>query len=674
MASTEAVTRPTFDLSFEGGETTLSVRRVAVHDGVSELFTAAVWARSPKPDVDIDAIVGKKASLSLVARTSDTTTRKWQGVCCFMEQVQAEPTGLSTYFLRIVPELWLLTQRRGHRIYQHLSIPDIVKALLGEWGVTASWQIDAASYPKLEYKVQWGESDYAFVSRLLEEAGIAFCFPDEGGGGTKLTMSDKLQAGPPRPGGPILYTDNPNLIAQKEYVQHVRLGHEVRPGASTIRDYDFRNPPYALFGKAAPQAPAPEDKYEQYRYDPGAFLVLGSGGGTPVADDKGPYRRDQTYGDDLATRVLAATRADKRHVRFDANVVDLWAGRVFQIDQHPHPELAQKLLVTESDIEGAVDEESNIGGRAVFADPAVPYRPPLRTPKPTCYGLQSATVVGPAGEEIHTDEFGRVRVQFPWDREGKSDDKSSCWMRVSQGWAGTSYGSFTIPRVGQEVLVAFLDGDPDVPIIAGRVHDAKQPVPYKLPDNKTVSTWKSSSSPGGDGYNEIKYEDKAGHELVYVQAQRDMNQLVKRDEVERTLRNKLTTVVGTEDVVVKGVRKQLVESADHLHVKADQMIKVDGALSLTVGADQQEKVGGSHALSAGQQIHVKAGTTMVVEAGARLTLKGPGGFIDIHAGGIDIVGVVVKINSGGSAGVGQGSNPTAPQDAQEAQPKDTPSA
>jgi type VI secretion system secreted protein VgrG len=661
-----------YELSFEGGETSLSVRRLAVHDAVSELFVASVWARSPRPDIDIESIVGKSASLRILARAQDTNARLWQGVCCFMEQVQAEPTGLSTYFLRIVPQLWLTTQRRGHRIYQHLSIPDIVGALLGEWGIAPAWQL-SGSYPKLEYKVQYGESDYAFVSRLLEEAGIAFSFPDEGGSGTKLTLGDQLHAGPPRPGPPIPYTDNPNQTAQKEYVQHVRLGHEVRPGASTYRDYDFRNPPYPLFGKATPKAPAPEDAYEQYRYDPGAFLVESAGGGTPFADDKGVYRRDEKYGTDLSTRVLGAIRADKRHVRFDANVVDLWAGRVFSIDQHPHPELAQKLLVTEFDVAVAVDEEWHITGRAYFADPATPYRPPLKTPKPTCYALQSATVVGPPGEEIHTDELGRVRVQFPWDREGHYDDDSSCWMRVSQGWAGASYSMFTLPRVGQEVLVAFLDGDPDVPIVAGRVHNANEPVPYKLPDNKTVSTWKSSSSPGGGGYNEIKYEDKAGLELVYVQAQRDLNQLVKRDEVERTLRNKLTTVAGTEDVVVKGERKAHVLSADHLHVEMDRMEKVDGTVSLTIGVDQQEKVGENHALEAGQQIHVKAGTTMVVEAGARLTLKGPGGFIDIHAAGIDIVGLVVKINSGGSPGVGLGAHPTAPLDAEEAQPKDTPS-
>ncbi|MFT3771550.1 MAG: type VI secretion system tip protein TssI/VgrG [Minicystis sp.] len=668
----------TFELWFERGEKTLEVRQFSVHEAISELFTVSVLARSRLPGIDLEAIVGKRASLHVTAGTAHVhrlNARLWKGVCSAVEQVNALPpeqTGLSTYQLQIVPELWLLTQRRGHRIYQRLSIPDIVDALLGEWGIAPVWQIDRAAYPKLEYKVQHGESDYDFFSRLLEEVGIAFTFPDGEGSETKLTLGDKLHAAPPRPGLPIPFGDNANRSAQRELVEDVRLLHQVRPGAATFRDYDFRKPQYPLYGKS-PSAPAPEDKYEQYHYDAGAFLVESPrGGDTPVADDKGVYRREEKHGTELATRVLASHRADKRTVAFNTNVIDLAPGVIFAVDGHPHPEIqSAKLLVAQRSVSGAPGEAFEMSGVAVFADPAAPYRPPRKTPKPHAHGMMSATVVGPPGEEIHVDEFGRVRVQFPWDREGRSDDFSSCWMRVSQGWAGTGYGMFMIPRVGQEVLVAFLDGDPDVPIVAGRVFNGKELVPYKLPDNKTVSTWKSSSSPGGGGYNEIKYEDKAGLELVYVQAQRDLHQLVKRDEVERTRRNKLSTVEGTEDVVVKGARRQLVESADHLHVKMDQRRSVDGTMSLVVKVDRQETVGKDYALDAGSEIHLKAGMTMVLESGVRLTLKSSGGFIDIHPGGIDIVGNVVRVNSGGEAGDGKGAHPEPPLDALEARPSDT---
>ncbi len=321
--------------------------------------------------------------------------------------------------------------------------------------------------------------------------------------------------------------------------------------------------------------------------------------------------------------------------------------------------------------------------------------------------MQSAIVTGPPGEEIHTDEHGRVRVQFPWDREGKFDDDSSCWIRVSQGWAGTGFGMINLPRVGQEVLVGFLDGDPDQPVVVGRVFNAIEQVPYKLPDNKTVSGWKTNSSPGGGGYNEIKLGGQARalegphlhpgpaqpatsssrttrrspsattgrssssstswrppaqpHRGHRRQPHRDhganrvpsiggnRQKLIQNDETERTQRHHHGTVAGNQDLVVKLTKKELVLGNDHLHVKTDRMQKVDGTTSLTVGVDQEEKVGNKHALEAGKEIHLKAGQTLVIEAGSRLTVKGPGGFIDIHSGGIDIVGTLVKINSGGSA-------------------------
>lgn len=665
----------TIELSIALQDPSISVRHFSVHEAISELFAVSVLFRSRLPDIDLESVAGMDAALRIVAGTAhvqDLGARSWQGICCSVEQVQAEPTGLSTYHLTIVPRLWLLTQRTGHRIYQHLSIPDIVDGLLGEWKIVPTWAIQRALYPKLEYRVQYGETDYVFLCRLLEEAGIAFTFPDEGGTGMVLSLSDNLQASTAR--RPIPFVDNPNRSAQQELVTQVRLGRDVRPGAVTIRDHNFRNPAYPLFGKAPP-APAPEAAYEQYHYAPGAFLVESTGGGTPFADDKGVYRHDERYGTDLSTRVLASMRADRRRLSFETSVFDLAPGKVFTIEQHPHPLLgpASRLLVSEQTIHGAHGEEWHVSANALFVVPTEPYRPPRKTPKPRCLGAQCAVVVGPPGKEIHTDELGRVRVQFPWDREGTLDDNSSCWMRVSQGWAGSGYGMFMLPRVGQEVLVAFLDGDPDQPIVAGRVFNGAQQVPYKLPDLETVSTWKSSSTPGGAGYNEIKYDDKAGMELVYVQAQRDYHQLVKRDEVERTMRNKLSTVAGDEDSVVKGTRRHLVEMAEHTHVKLDSLQKVDGSLSLSVGMSQEEKVGMDHALDAGNAIHIKAGTTLVLEAGARLTVKGPGGFIDIHPAGIDIVGLLVKINSGGAAGVGSGSAPATPADAVEAQPKDTPS-
>lgn len=668
---------PLLQLSFASGESTLSVRRFSVRESVSSLFTVDVMARSPDPSIDLEALVGKPASFRLVSGYKFAAlggARYWSGICNHAELVkgvtpQAGEKPLSTYYLRIVPQLWLLTQRRNYRIYQHLSIPEIVDKLLGEWNVQPAWKANRGACPKLEYKVQYGEDDYTFLCRLLEEAGIAFTFPDDDSKGSIVTFADELHKNSPRGAPPIHYVDDPSQAAEMEFVNEVRLFHDVEPGAFTIRDFDFRNPAFKLFGEA-PKAAAPEHFYEQYHYLPGGMLVEGGqGGGTPVADDKSVARRVQDYGKARAVRSLEGERVGKRGLEFSTNVVDLWPGLVFTIENHPHAEVGEKLLVTQFALDGAPGAEWACSGKAVFA--ADPHKPALRTPKPSVHGVQTAIVVGKPGQEIYTDEFGRVRVQFPWDREGKHDDNSSCWIRVSQGWAGTGFGMINIPRIGQEVLVGFVNGDPDQPIVVGRVYNAVEQVPYKLPDNKTVSGWKTNSSLGGDGYNEIKLEDNKGLELVYIQAQRNLDKLVKNDETERTLRHHKQTIVGNQDLVVKTNKRELVEGNDHLHVKSDRMQKVDGITSLTVGVDQEEKVGNNHALEAGQEIHLKAGARVVIEAGTRLTIKGPGGFVDIHAGGVDIVGTLVKINSGGSAGPGKGASPKAAEDAEEAQPRDT---
>jgi len=717
---------PILELSFESGEDSLEVRRFSVHEAVSSLFTASVWARSRFPNLDLESLVGKGASLRVASSYKWARlggARLWTGVCSYIEQVQAEPTGLSTYSMRIVPKVWLLTQRRNYRIFQHLSIPDIVDKLLAEWAIEPAWKVDRGKYPKLEYKVQYGESDYAFMSRLLEEAGIAFTFPDDDAKGSIITFSDALQTNDPRPTPPLPFMDNPNESAEQEYVTKVRIAHEVKPGAHTIRDYDFRNPGFPLFGEGF-KAPAPEDKYEQYHYQPGALLVeTGKGGDTPVADDKGIARYDQKFGHDRADRTLWGERVDKRGVVFETNTIDLWPGMVFSIGNHPHPELVEttRLLMLEFHVEGSHGEEWHMNGRAVFTD--VPYRPPQQTQKPQVYSVQSAKVVGPKGQEIHTDEFGRVRVQFPWDREGTEDDNSSCWIRVSQGWAGTGYGMIVIPRIGQEVLVGFLEGDPDQPIIVGRVFNATEQVPYKLPDHKTRSTWKSDSSLGSNGFNEIMFEDLKQKELIYVQAQKNLRKLVKNDETitighdrqklvvhneiettgmnrtevtganrtEITGANRVTIVGGLcdklvaanetektdgnlklyvgedQDIVVKHMHRERVEGDSHLHVQGKRNQRIDGTQSLTIGKDQFEKVGKNHALAAGKEIHLKAGSALVIEAVQDLTLKGPGGFIRIDASGVTISGTVVKINSGGSAGSGSGTHPEEPVEAIEAE-------
>src|SRR6185503_3472935 len=311
------------ELSFQSGETSLSVRRFSIHEAVSTLFTASVWARSENPAIDISAIVGQTAGfriMSAYVNVLNIGSRVWSGICTYMEQTHAEHRGnkvQSTYYLRIVPVLYHLDQRRNYRIFQHLSAPDIIDKLLDEWGIKHIWKIDRGQYPKLEFKVQYGETDFHFMNRILEEAGIAYVFPDDAGSNSVITFNDALHKGPQRAGPAVVYEHNPTQEAEREFVSQVQLVREVRPGAFTLRDYDFRKPSFELFGEA-PKAGGLEDRYEQYHYIPGGFFVeTGAGGDTPVADDKGVARHDQPAGQKRATRGLESARADRVGVAFE---------------------------------------------------------------------------------------------------------------------------------------------------------------------------------------------------------------------------------------------------------------------------------------------------------------------------------------------------------------------
>jgi type VI secretion system secreted protein VgrG len=604
------------ELSFECKEDTLSVRSFTVHEGLSKLFEVSIVARSPNEDVDLDAIVGKSAGFLMMGGTM--VPHAWTGVVSHMEQVEVEAPrpgamGLSTYALRIVPSMWLLTQRRENRIFQHMTVPAIVEKILGEYGIKPQKKL-AEAHPEHEYRVQYGETDFAFVSRLLEEEGISFYFVQvsgEQGIKSELVLNDRPHANDAR--GPLRYVDHPNEAAKKEFITNVHVGHGVRPGRFTIRDFDFTKPDFVLLGNAE-KAKAPEDFYEQYLYEHGAFV-----------DDKAGKTR--------ADIALQAQRRTKRVVTYEGNAFDLAPGVVFPMDGHPRADLApsKKLLVLDTTTRGTATGEWTMSGSAAFA--AEPHRPAQSTQKPTISGVQSAVVVGPKGEEIHTDEHGRVRVQFHWDRDGKFDDKSSCWIRVSQGWAGAAYGMMTIPRIGQEVLVSFWEGNPDEPVIVGRVYNNKNRVPYKLPDEKTKSTWKSDSSPNSSGFNEIMFEDKKGQELVFVQAQKDLSKLVKHDETERTGATR-TIVVGKDrssivaavDTTLVGEKYQLVivkpkelniakMAEPEVEAKETMIEVVDQRITMTTGKATVELDGDTITLKADGNIKIKAGSDVVVHGG-----------------------------------------------------------
>ncbi|WP_245678245.1 type VI secretion system Vgr family protein [Chondromyces crocatus] len=558
----------------------LDVRHFSVHERISSLFEATVVVMSGNAAIDFDAVVGQPAGLSLRAGSQ---VRTWAGICSQLHQVGVEEEGLSTYQITLVPDLWLATQRRNYRIFQQLSEPDIVLQLLAEWGIEPEVRLTGV-YKKRKYRVQYAESDYAFMSRMLEDAGISFYFaPIEGG--TRLVLSDAPHFATPRQ-SKLPFKDDISMESG-EYATRLRIGQRVRPGRYTMRDHDYRrassNQPLSSAEAANVSI---EKRLERFHYTPGAFLFgTDRGDDTPSADDRGKARTDEGEAALLSQKRLEAKRASAKTCTFDTNAPDLAPGMVLSLLDHPRPDLGpdRRLLVVEMTHSGTFSSAWSHACEVRSAD--VPFRPALTTPRPKAIGVESATVVGPAGEEIHTDEFGRVRVHFHWDRESAMDDRSSCWIHVSQPWGGAGFGGTNLPRVGQEVLVEFLGGDPDRPVIVGRLYTNLQKVPYKLPENKTQSGWKSNSTGKTGGYNELMFEDASGSELLRMQAERDLKKLVKNDE-SVTIGNDRTKEVGHDDLlrVVNDRSRQ---------VGNDESITIGSNRSKTVGGDEDAQVGGN---------------------------------------------------------------------------------
>ncbi|WP_438007451.1 type VI secretion system tip protein TssI/VgrG [Sorangium sp. So ce321] len=584
----------------------LDVRRFQVTERMSSLFEVQIVAVSDNPDIDFEAVIGQPMAFTAHANR----TRVWSGLCSHLQQVAVEERHLSTYELTLVPRLWLATQRRNHRMFQHKSEVDIALQLLGEWGISPTRRL-ASEYKKRKYRVQYGESDYTFISRMLEDAGVSFYF--DSGGESQLVLDDRPQANAARV--PIAYRDHPT-DADREHVTKVVVGRRLRPGKYTVRDHDYRRPAnYKLLATAAGAGPV-EDQLERFHYVPGAFLFESQKGeSSPTADEQGKYRADESEGEALAQRRLEAKRASAREIGFKTNVIDPAPGAVLSFLEHPKSELGpdKKLLVLESRLSGEVPAVWEHSCVAVSAD--APYRPSLRTRKPRTQGVESATVVGPPGEEIHVDEFGRVRVHFHWDRESKMNNDSSCWIHVSQPWGGAGFGGTNLPRIGQEVIVDFLGGDPDRPIIVGRVYTNLQKTPYSLPMNKTQSGLKSSSSPSTDGYNEIMFEDKAGSELVRMQAEKDLHKLVKNDQETTIGRDRTTGIGNNEDVTVgnnatKNVLNSLREAVGMIRARA-------------VGIDETVQIGRNQTIDVGEKIEITCGKSQfVMDKDGNITLKG----------------------------------------------------
>lgn len=604
------------------GKDKLLLRGLRGEERLSGLFHFTLEMQSEDKSLDFSRIVGKSATVTILL--ADGTCRYVDGIVGRFVQAGGDAR-FYTYLAELHPWLWLLTMSADCRIYQNQSVPDIVTGLFAELGFTAYENNLTGTYAPLEYCVQYNETAFGFVSRLLEDQGIFYFWKHENGKHT-LVLGDAPSAFADCPGAATVDYGSFGNWEQQNLVTACTIEEAVIPGEAAVDDFGFETPSTDLAGSADSKVASNGAKRRLYEY-PGGFTKKDAAEGrAKLRMEEHEAPRQLLRGESFCRAFLPGARTSLQlHYRDDAN--------------------ASYVLARVSHAASA-DGYSN----SFEAFPAaVPYRPPRCTRKPVIPGTQTAIVVGKAGEEIWTDRYGRVKVQFHWDQKGSNDEKSSCWIRVAQGWAGKGWGQIFLPRIGQEVVVSFLEGDPDRPLVTGAVYNAEQTVPYALPDGQTRSTVKSNSSKGGGGANEIRFEDKKGSEEIFVQAEKDCNRVVKnndtlkvgfdkKDKGDQTIAvyndRTVTLDQGNETLEVKqGNRVVKVGTGNETHTvagtraltvtKAETHTNQD-AFDQKVAKDYTLAIDGNLSIKVTGKVTIQSTQDMVLQSSAKLTAKAAG--------------------------------------------------
>ena len=602
-------------------------------EGLSEPFRFTLQLLSERADLTLQDLMGQELGVSL---TTGAGERRFSGRVTSFAHTGTDG-GFAFYEATLGPWTEFLRHRTSHRIFQGLNLPDLLRALLAGYGALARYdlRLAEADYPAMPICTQYGESDFAFLSRLLEAHGAYYHFRFDAQGHTLVVADDSRQAPAMPERDAIAYHTGPGAGGQ-DAIERWACRHTLASTAYATRTFDFQNPRDRLESEAGTdQDRGPLPRLEQYEY-PGSFAYDGPDDGT---------RRARLRVQELDLRGRTHTGAGT--CRF------LTCGHTFTLLDHYGLGDDTRFLVTRVDHEGGNNYRGRAGlppYRNTFACiPArVPFRPSRATPRPVVQGLQTATVVGPPGEEIHCDPYGRVRVQFPWDREGAFTEASSCWVRVGSPWAGSRFGMIALPRVGQEVLVAFLEGDPDRPIIVGAAWNALNLPPWELPANRTQSGLLSRSSPGGaDAHaNALRFEDRKGAEEVWLHAERNQRIEVEHDESHQVGQDRSQTVGRDETTEVKRDRAATV--GRDAQVTVGRQLKVDAGKGLTLvahaegfkaiavkdGLDLQAQKG-DLTLNAANNLRIYANhEDMLLLAGRKLTLMCGGSYLTLSADGI----------------------------------------
>lgn len=549
------------------------------------------------------ALPGSVASHITATLQNDDQQRSLDALVAEIQQLPADATA-ERYQLVLRPWLWWLTLASNNRVFQNLATSDIVTTVFKAHGFTDFRLSLTGSYEPREYCVQYGETDFAFVSRLLEEEGIFWFFTHEEGKHT-LVLADSNDAFPPIPNGPEV----PHLgqgigVRELHGIRAAQYCLQAVAGTYSATDYEFTTPSTSLYSQAQAEA-GPRAQYEH----PGGYTA-------------------KARGDALTKQRVDGLRSQEKRLIGESDCRWLVPGHWFTLTGHDDASLNIDWVLTSVTHEADHEHYRN---RFEAIPKATAYRPPRITPKPRMH-TQTARVVGKAGEEIWTDQYGRIKIQFPWDLEGKNDEASSCWVRVVLPWSGKGFGMQFIPRIGQEVIVTFIDGDPDRPLVTGCVYNGDNTLPYALPDNQTQSGIKTNSSKGGGGFNELRFEDKKDAEEVFLQAQKDLKVNVLNDSTATighdetlTVQNARTRTVkeGDETVTLeKGKRSVTIQTgSDTLDVKDTRTVKVGADQTHSTGGNYSHQVSGNFELTVDGNLTIKVSGTLTLQSGGSLTLK-----------------------------------------------------
>jgi type VI secretion system secreted protein VgrG len=564
-------------------------------------------------------LLGKDGKLT-ITRTS--LERRLTGIVTAFEHLPATEDDHTRVSVTVEPALALLGYSRNSRIFQDKSVDEILDEVLGEalgaYGRSHELSLDG-SYPKREYCLQYKESDLAFVSRLMEEEGISYAFEHDGET-EKLVLRDRNSfAAAPTAESTVPYSPRTDAPTDEMILRAVRKSVPVTTKV-TIRDHDWTAPSTAKEGDNG------EDGREFYEFGLGRSLTMSAYGGDGGDED----------GARLAELRLQGLARDAKVIDGRSRVIGLGEGLTFQLADHSSALDGEYVLM---EVEHRLGDAVNEFGddpyvnrfRAIVKD--VPYRPLRVTPKPRVPSLQTAIVTGPAGEEIHTDQHGRIKVQFHWDLAAPGDDTSSCWVRVQQPWSGAGWGIVFIPRIGMEVGVHFLNGDPDRPEVHGCLYNSDHAPPYALPDEKTKSTIKSNSSPGGGGFNEWRFEDKAGSEQIYLHAQKDLDEVVLNNHTTQVGGDQTNHVHKNQKQTIDVDQTETVDGNQTMTVDGNRTVKVTGPFKETIISGERRKVKGAESeqiLSGGEKRiilgkldeHFKSTETRVVIGGQKEIIVG----------------------------------------------------